>query len=138
MNNFKQMPIWIHTFSPLNLSDIKGIANLTKANPNIPVILGHMGGLNWLDTIEIAKEINNIYLDTSAVYTAIALKLAVESVRCEQLRSWITIFPKDNAFSKKPVNKQQMESKLHLLPRTLFINSHYIVEIYDIVQLLLP
>ena len=84
MNNFKPMPIWIHTFSPLTLSDIisdiKGIANLAKTNPNIPVILGHMGGLNWLDTIEIAKEINNIYLDTSAVYATIALKLAVEEL----------------------------------------------------------
>ncbi|OBR94856.1 MULTISPECIES: amidohydrolase family protein [Clostridium] len=80
MNNFKPIPIWIHTFSPLTLSDIKGIANLAKLNPNIPVILGHMGGLNWLDTIEIAKEINNIYLDTSAVYATIALKLAVEAL----------------------------------------------------------
>lgn len=80
LTDFKGLPIWIHTFHPLNLSDIKYIVELSKEFVKIPVIFGHMGGINWLDTIKIAKEHRNIYLDLSATFTAIAPKLAMSEL----------------------------------------------------------
>jgi predicted TIM-barrel fold metal-dependent hydrolase len=77
---FNGLPLWIHTFHPLNLTDIKSIAGLARKYINIPVIFGHMGGLNWLDAIKIAKEQSNIYLDLSATYTVLAPKLAVNEL----------------------------------------------------------
>ena len=59
---FNHLPIWIHAFFPLNLQDIKAIAELAKQHPRTPVILGHLGGCNWLDTMALAKEIPNLYL----------------------------------------------------------------------------
>jgi len=77
---FGKLPIWIHAFNPLVLRDIKEIGELSKAFPDIPVILGHMGGSNWLTAIELAKEIPNLYLDTSAYFSTLVLKIAVNEV----------------------------------------------------------
>lgn len=77
---FGKLPIWIHVFNPLTLQDIKEIDELSKAFPDIPVILGHMGGSNWLTAIELAKEIPNLYLDTSAYFSTLVLKITVNEV----------------------------------------------------------
>jgi uncharacterized protein len=79
-----KLPVWIHTFHPLNLEDLKAIAELAMRYPDIPVILGHMGGTNWLDAIKLAKAQTNIYLDLSASFTTIAPGLAMKELpeRC--------------------------------------------------------
>lgn len=75
-----KMPVWIHTFHPLALQDIGELAVLAGRFPDIPVILGHMGGVNWLETIKLAKEHPNLYLDLSASFTAIAPWLAIKEL----------------------------------------------------------
>lgn len=70
---FHHLPIWVHAFFPLTLQDIREIAELAKSCPETPVILGRLGGTNWLETIELVKEIPNLYLDTSAYYSTFAL-----------------------------------------------------------------
>ncbi len=77
---FNNLPIWIHAFFPLEFQDIKDIAALAKSHPEIPVILGHLGGCNWLDTIELIKEISNLYLDTSAYYSTFVLAAIINEV----------------------------------------------------------
>lgn len=77
---FGKLPLWIHAFNPLVLQDIKEIAKLCKAFSDIPVILGHMGGSNWMTAIELAKEIPNLYLDTSAYFSTLVLKIAVNEL----------------------------------------------------------
>lgn len=66
---FGYLPIWVHTLHPLDLNDIKELAELAKRYPKVPVIFGHLGGFHWLETIKITKEISNAYLDISAFYT---------------------------------------------------------------------
>lgn len=78
--NFGRLPIWIHSFNPLILQDIKEIAELCKTFPHIPVILGHMGGTNWMTAVDIAKEMNNVYLDTSAYFSTLVLQIAVNEL----------------------------------------------------------
>lgn len=75
--NFGQLPLWIHTFHPLDLSDLKRIAVLAEKYNDIPVVFGHIGGVNWIEAIKIAKTLKNIYLDLSATYTVLAPKLAI-------------------------------------------------------------
>ncbi|NRR03934.1 amidohydrolase family protein [Brevibacillus sp. RS1.1] len=79
-NEWRGLPIWVHTFEPLKMVDIRDLAYLVQKNPNVPVIFGHLGGLNWLDTINLTKDIDNAYLDTSAVYTVFALSLAMKEL----------------------------------------------------------
>ncbi|MHC1685496.1 MAG: amidohydrolase family protein [Clostridiaceae bacterium] len=78
--DFGRLPIWIHAFNPLVLQDIKEIAELCKAFPNVPVILGHMGGSNWMTAIALAKEMQNLYLDTSAYFSTLVLKIAINEL----------------------------------------------------------
>lgn len=77
---FGKLPIWIHAFNPLVLQDIKEIGELSKSFPGIPVILGHMGGSNWLTAVELAKEIPNLYLDTSAYFSTLVLKIVINEI----------------------------------------------------------
>lgn len=77
---FNNLPIWIHAFFPLNLQDIRAIAELAKQYPHAPVILGHLGGCNWLDTMALAKEIPNLYLDTSAYYSTFVLGTVINEL----------------------------------------------------------
>lgn len=74
------LPIWVHTFYPLNFDDIRYLFDLSKKYPKVPVILGHMGGIHWIDVIKLAKENNNIYLDLSAMYTILAPKIAIHEL----------------------------------------------------------
>ncbi|MDP4121157.1 MAG: amidohydrolase family protein [Bacillota bacterium] len=77
---FHNLPIWVHAFFPLTFQDIKDIAEFAKTYPQIPVILGHLGGINWLETIELVKEIPNLYLDTSAYYSTFVLGTIINEV----------------------------------------------------------
>jgi predicted TIM-barrel fold metal-dependent hydrolase len=77
---FGKLPIWIHGFNPLVLQDIRDIAELCKTYPDIPVILGHLGGSNWMTAIELAKEIPNLYLDTSAYFSILVLKVVINEI----------------------------------------------------------
>ncbi len=74
---FHHLPIWIHAFFPLTFQDIKEIAEYARRYAKTPVILGHLGGCNWLDTIGLVKETPNLYLDTSASYSTFVLGAAI-------------------------------------------------------------
>lgn len=79
-SDLKKLPIWIHAFNPLVLSDIKEIAELAKLYPDVPVILGHLGGSNWLESLELAREIPNLYLDISAWFSTLVLKMVINEL----------------------------------------------------------
>ena len=77
---FNNLPVWIHAFFPLTFQDINEIAALALDYPKTPVILGHLGGCNWLETISLVKEIPNLYLDTSAYYSTFVLSTVINEV----------------------------------------------------------
>lgn len=79
-HDFSNLPIWIHAFWPLDLNDIKEIFNLARKYTDVPVIIGHLGGVNWLDVIKMAKETKNVYIDLSAFYTTVALGMTIKEL----------------------------------------------------------
>ena len=81
---FSCLPIWIHGFWPLQAPDIKEMFQLAVRYPDIPVIIGHLGGTSWMEVIAAAKENRNIYIDLSAAYAAVAQKIAMQEApdRC--------------------------------------------------------
>ena len=74
------LPLWVHTFAPLTLDDIRALIQLCERYASVPVILGHLGGLNWMETIKLAKEHPQTYLDLSATYTTLAPTLAIREL----------------------------------------------------------
>ncbi len=72
------LPLWVHTFFPLNFADIKELLSLAKQYASVPTIIGHMGGMHWLDTLKAVRDLPNTYLDLSATYTTIAPLFAIK------------------------------------------------------------
>jgi len=75
-----QLPLWIHSFFPLGLSDIKDIDMLSRRFDGVPVIMGHMGGTHWAEVIELAAANPNLYLDLSAMFTVLAPRMAIREL----------------------------------------------------------
>lgn len=97
---FDHLPIWIHAFFPLTLEDIKEIAVMARNYPKTPVILGHLGGCNWIETMELVKAVPNLYLDTSAYYSTFILQTVINELpeKC--------IFGVDMPFGDLELSKQ--------------------------------
>lgn len=94
------LPIWIHAFYPFTLQDIKDTAAYAAEYPDIPVILGHLGGGNWIETMELAAQNPNIYIDTSAYYSTLILRTVINEIpqKC--------IFGVDRPFGDLELSKQ--------------------------------
>lgn len=79
-HDFSNLPIWIHGFWPLDSKDIREIFSLARKYTDVPVIIGHLGGVNWLDVIKMTKETENVYIDLSAFYTTVALGMTIKEL----------------------------------------------------------
>ena len=72
------LPLWVHAFFPLNFADIKELLDLARRYPAVPTIIGHLGGVHWLATLQGIRVIPNIYLDLSATFTTMAPAYAIK------------------------------------------------------------
>lgn len=72
------LPLWVHAFFPLNFEDIKELLVLAKEYPTVPVIIGHLGGIHWLNLLKEVKDLSNVYLDLSAIFTTMAPAFAIK------------------------------------------------------------
>ncbi|VBB09040.1 amidohydrolase [Lucifera butyrica] len=97
------LPLWVHTFFPLKLEDIKALLDLARQYPTVPVIIGHLGGIHWLDTLQAAKEIPNVYLDLSATFTTLAPSLAIRELPER------TLFSSDAPYASPLIAKMILE-----------------------------
>lgn len=73
-----KLPLWVHTFMPLNFEDIKELLGLAVKYPEVSLVLGHLGGINWLNTLKAVHNIPNVYLDLSATFTTMAPTFAIK------------------------------------------------------------
>lgn len=103
LEKFPEFPIWIHTFNPVSLYGIKILMEITKKHPKVSVIFGHMGGYHWLDVIEFAKTVSNVYLDLSAAFSTLAVRMAVTELpnKC--------LFSSDAPYGEPLLSKQLVE-----------------------------
>lgn len=103
LQSYPNLPIWVHTFTPVSINGIKILMSLTKKYSDVPVIFGHMGGYNWMDVIEFAKSTSNVYIDLSAAFSTIAAKIAIAELpdRC--------LFGSDAPYGNPFLSKQLIE-----------------------------
>jgi predicted TIM-barrel fold metal-dependent hydrolase len=75
-------PLLLHT--PANPETIDAMAHLARGYPEVPVILGHMGGFGTYWPVYVkacaleAKEVDNLYLDTAFQYMYQWVRIAVD------------------------------------------------------------
>lgn len=103
LNNFPQLPVWIHTFNPVSEDALKSLMDLTQKYPNVTVIYGHMGGYHWMDVVDFAKTVPNAYIDLSAAFSTLAVRMAITELpdKC--------IFSSDAPYGEPLLSKQLIE-----------------------------
>lgn len=103
LEDFSQLPVWVHTFHPVTVNGLQILMGLTQKYPDVSVIFGHMGGYNWQTLLDFAKTSKNAYIDTSAAFSTLAVQMAISEVpdRC--------LFSSDAPYGEPLLNKQLIE-----------------------------
>ncbi len=79
-SEYGNLPLWVHTFAPMNLDDIHQLITLSQRYPSVPLILGHMGGMYWRETIALAREVPQTYIDLSGTFTFLGPRIAISEL----------------------------------------------------------
>ncbi|GAB7112675.1 amidohydrolase family protein [Streptococcus sobrinus] len=103
LEQFPKLPVWVHTFNPVTSEGIEILMNLTKKYPQTPVIFGHMGGYQWMTVIDFVKETANAYVDLSAAFSTLAVKMALAEIpdKC--------LFGSDAPYGEPFISKELVE-----------------------------
>jgi predicted TIM-barrel fold metal-dependent hydrolase len=79
------LPILFHS-EPDEYSNPRAIGNVAARYPEVIIIMGHMGGPDYFEAIQIAKAHDNILLDTTgSPNDAMTIKQAVEELGAERV-----------------------------------------------------
>lgn len=103
LEKFPQLPIWVHTFNPVSLNGLTILMEFVKKYPSVSVIFGHMGGYNWMNLIEFAKTVPNAFIDLSAAFSTLAVRMAMTELpdKC--------LFSSDAPYGEPFLSKQMVE-----------------------------
>lgn len=77
LTQFPGLPVWVHTFALVSAAGMQILMKFCRTYRQTPVIFGHFGGYHWIDVLEFALENKNAYIDASAAFSSLAIKMAV-------------------------------------------------------------
>ncbi len=120
------LPLWIHTFNPLGIADIQQIIDLAIKYSRVNVILGHSGGSHWMETLEMVKSEQNIYMDISASFSVLPIQFISAAIpeRC--------VFSSDTPYGNPYLGRQQIEyiiKDVHIRNNVLGLNTARLLNI---------
>ncbi len=79
------VPILIHTYSSA-LESPWNVVPAAQAHPELPIILGHMGGDAWWEGIRAAQESANLYLDICSTPTDLEkIRAGIDAIGAERM-----------------------------------------------------
>ncbi|WP_329578780.1 amidohydrolase family protein [Kitasatospora sp. NBC_01250] len=79
------LPILVHGFAPHTAADLRTYATMAARFPQVPVIVGALGGLNWMDLVDLALEHRNLFVDLSSALQVFAVRMAVQALPAQCL-----------------------------------------------------
>ncbi|MGW1890089.1 amidohydrolase family protein [Streptomyces sp. NPDC002004] len=74
------LPVVVHGFAPTTAADLRTLARLAARYPAVPVVIGQLGGMHWMDAIELVRETPSMFLETSTANLIFAVRLAVREI----------------------------------------------------------
>lgn len=74
------LPVVVHGFAPTTAGDLRTLAALASRYPGVPLVVSQLGGLNWMDAVELVRDTPNMYLELSTAPTIIAVRMAVAEI----------------------------------------------------------
>ncbi|MCO6005289.1 amidohydrolase family protein [Actinoallomurus purpureus] len=73
-------PVIVHGFAPTTAEDLQTLAALTRRYPRVPLVVSQLGGLNWMDAVELVRDTPTMYLELSTAGIIFAVRLAITEI----------------------------------------------------------
>ncbi|ANP55646.1 putative TIM-barrel fold metal-dependent hydrolase [Streptomyces griseochromogenes] len=74
------LPVVVHGFAPTTAEDLRTLARLAGAYPSVPLVISQLGGLHWMDAIELVRDTPSMFLELSTANVIFAVRLAVKEI----------------------------------------------------------
>ncbi|GGS78460.1 amidohydrolase family protein [Streptomyces cinerochromogenes] len=74
------LPVVVHGFAPTTAEDLRTLAALSRRHPGVPLIVSQLGGLHWMEAVELVRDTPGMYLELSTAFLVIAVRLAVREL----------------------------------------------------------
>ncbi|MGE7387880.1 amidohydrolase family protein [Streptomyces sp. NPDC004126] len=75
-----RLPVVVHGSAPTTADDVATLAALAVRHPTVPLVVSQLGGLNWMQAVELVRETPNMYLELSTAGIVFAVRLAIEEI----------------------------------------------------------
>ncbi|MGC4954977.1 amidohydrolase family protein [Actinomadura citrea] len=74
------LPVVVHGFAPTTADDLRTLAELARRYPRVPLVVSQLGGLNWMDAVELVRDTPTMYLELSTANIIFAVRLAITEI----------------------------------------------------------
>jgi uncharacterized protein len=74
------LPVVVHGFAPTTAEDLRTLSRLAARYPAVPLIVSQLGGMNWMEAIELVRDTPSMYLDLSTAAVVFAVRLAIREI----------------------------------------------------------
>ncbi|WP_269859628.1 amidohydrolase family protein [Streptomyces sp. RPT161] len=74
------LPVVVHGFAPTTAEDLRTLSRLAARYPAVPLVVSQLGGLNWMEAIELVWETPSMYLELSTANIIFAVRLAIREI----------------------------------------------------------
>ncbi|WP_037604412.1 amidohydrolase family protein [Streptacidiphilus rugosus] len=78
------VPVLVHGFAPNTVEDLRTYAALAARYRTVPLVVGALGGFNWLELVDLALQTPNLHIELSSALQVFAVRAAVRELpeRC--------------------------------------------------------
>ncbi|MEV5943253.1 amidohydrolase family protein [Streptomyces sp. NPDC051994] len=74
------LPVVVHGFAPTTADDLVTLSALAGRYPTVPLVVSQLGGLNWMQAVELVRDTPNMYLELSTANVVFAVRLAIKEI----------------------------------------------------------
>ncbi|MEU9125051.1 amidohydrolase family protein [Streptomyces sp. NPDC048506] len=74
------LPVVVHGFAPTTVDDLRTLATLAGRYPAVPLVISQLGGLNWMQAVELVRDTPTMYLELSTATVVFAVRLAITEI----------------------------------------------------------
>ncbi len=75
-----RLPVVVHGFAPTTADDLTTLSKLANRYPTVPLVVSQLGGLNWMQAVELVRDTPNMYLELSTATIVFAVRLAIKEI----------------------------------------------------------
>jgi predicted TIM-barrel fold metal-dependent hydrolase len=74
------LPVVVHGFAPTTAEDLRTLSRLAARYPAVPLVVSQLGGMNWMEAIELVRATPSMYLELSTATVIFAVRLAIREI----------------------------------------------------------